>query len=152
MTDPVDLNAAADSRTDAFANPPPRPRIEYEVILLYTGVVLSVVGLAALSGWVFGIMTLVLPVPGFERMAPASAVGMMLFGVALVHSRLYRPWLAVVAIAGGVATIAAGFAQAFSGFSPLAMMLSMPSGLILIGWVFAVGIVLWRMPPRTAVQ
>jgi len=84
MTDPVDLNAAADSRTDAFANPPPRPRIEYEVILLYTGVVLSVVGLAALSGWVFGIMTLVLPVPGFERMAPASAVGMMLFGVALV--------------------------------------------------------------------
>src|SRR6185503_17542589 len=75
MTDPVDLNAAADSRTDAFANPPPRPRIEYEVILLYTGVVLSVVGLAALSGWVFGIMTLVLPVPGFERMAPASAVG-----------------------------------------------------------------------------
>ena len=35
---------------------------------------------------------------------------------------------------------------------PIAMMLSMPSGLILIGWVFALGIVRWRTPSRTAVQ
>lgn len=35
---------------------------------------------------------------------------------------------------------------------PIAMMLSMPSGLILIGCVFALGVVRWRTPSRTAVQ
>ena len=79
----VDLNAADESRTDSFADALPRPRIEYEVILLYTGLVLSVVGLAALLGWIASITTLVLPVPGFEPMVPASAVGMALFGLAL---------------------------------------------------------------------
>ena len=39
-----------------------------------------------------------------------------------------------------------------SACPPIAMMLSMPSGLILIGWVFALGIVRWRTPSRTAVQ
>jgi signal transduction histidine kinase len=90
MPDPVDLNAAVESRTTSLATAPPRPRIEYEVILLYTGLVLSVVGLAALSGWLLGILTLVLPVPGFERMAPANAAGMVLFGLALIFAGTRR--------------------------------------------------------------
>ena len=71
----VDLNAAGESGTDSFTDNLQRPRIEYEVVLLYTGLILSVVGLAALFGWIAGITTLVLPVPGFEPMEPASAIG-----------------------------------------------------------------------------
>ena len=105
MPDPVDLNAAVESRATSLATAPPRPRIEYEVILLYTGLVLSVVGIAALSGWVLGIMTLVLPVPGFERMAPASATGMVLFGLALVFAgtRKERARRTVVALMAAIA-------------------------------------------------
>lgn len=86
----VDLNAAGESGKDSFTDNLQRPRIEYEVILLYTGIVLSVVGLAALFGWIANITTLVLPVPGFEPMQPASAVGMMLFGLTLSATATHR--------------------------------------------------------------
>ena len=90
MSMQVDLNAAGESRTDSFADILPRPRIEYEVILLGTGLVLSVVGLAALAGWVGDVTTLVLPVPGFEPMMPASAVGMVLFGLTLAATATHQ--------------------------------------------------------------
>ena len=90
MSHPVDLNAVVESRTGTFAGASPRPRIEHEIILVYTGLIVSVVGMAALSGWAFDIMTLVLPVPGFERIAPAGAAGMVLFGLALALSGTRR--------------------------------------------------------------
>jgi signal transduction histidine kinase len=86
----VDLNAAGESRTESSADILPRPRIEYEVVLLYTGVILAAVGVAALSGSIGSITTLVLPVPGFEPMEPASAVGMILFGLTLAATATHR--------------------------------------------------------------
>ena len=67
------------------------------------------------------------------------------------HSTRYPKWLGVAGVAGGAFTIAAGIAQAFTGFSPLAMVLSMPSGVLLFAWAFVLGIAMWRRSaPREA--
>jgi signal transduction histidine kinase len=118
----VDLNAADQSRADPLADSLPRPRIEYEVVLLYTGLVLSVVGGAALFGWIADVTTLVLPVPGFEPMVPASAIGLTLFGLTLSASATHREGarralvvaMAVLAIAQF--TVRAVFGQSLHGF------------------------------------
>src|SRR5262249_19179942 len=52
-----------------------------------------------------------------------------------------------VGLLGGVVTVAAGVAQAYTGFSPLAMDLSMPGGSILLLWALVVGVLLWRLAP-----
>ena len=40
-------------------------------------------------------------------------------------------------------------AQAYTGFSPLAMNLGMPAGCALLLWALVVGGMLWRLPPDT---
>ena len=53
-----------------------------------------------------------------------------------------------IAVAFGlVLALAAGIAQAYTGFSPLAMMLSMPAGCVLLLWAIVVGALLWRLAP-----
>ena len=122
MSVQVDLNASGQPRTDSFADIPTRPRIEYEVILLYTGLVLSVVGLAALLGWLADVTTLVLPVPGFERVEPASAAGLMLFGFTLAATATHRDRarqilvLAMAALAVSQFLVRTIFGQSFHDF------------------------------------
>ena len=63
-----------------------------------------------------------------------------IYGIALWRDGRYPGWIAVIAVAGGAPTALAGIAMACTGFSSLAMALSMPSGLLLIFWITALGI------------
>ncbi|MET0154398.1 MAG: hypothetical protein ABW298_17545 [Candidatus Binatia bacterium] len=71
------------------------------------------------------------------------------FGVSMSFSRRFPAWLAWLGLAGGLGTLAAGVAQAYTGFSALAMMLSMSAGSILLLWAVLIGAYLWRLPPLT---
>lgn len=66
------------------------------------------------------------------------------FGAALLWSARYPSWLGGLALAGAAAMIATGLAHATTGFSELAMMLSMVSSLMLIVWFVALAPILWR--------
>jgi hypothetical protein len=66
------------------------------------------------------------------------------YGLALVADGSYPKWLAIVAIAGGVATAISGVVMAYTGFSGLAMAVNMPASALLIAWIVAIGISMWR--------
>ena len=68
------------------------------------------------------------------------------FGISMLLSRRFPTWLGWLGLLGGLGTLAAGIAQAYTGFSPLAMMLSMPAGVLLL-WAIVVGAFLWRLAP-----
>jgi len=72
------------------------------------------------------------------------------FGVAMLRSRRFPHWLGWLGLLGGLATAAAGVAQAYTGFSPLAMDLSMRASGALLIWALVVGGKLWRLPPDAA--
>ena len=69
------------------------------------------------------------------------------FGLAMLRSRRLPHWLGWLGPLGGLATAAAGVAQAYTGFSPLAMDLSMRASGALLIWALVVGGKLWRLPP-----
>ncbi len=83
------------------------------------------VGLASLWSLVFGLTVAVL-------------------GMALVLSARYANWLGWVALLGGAGTATGGIALAYTGFSPLAMNVSMPASIVLLVWAIAVGVSMLR--------
>ena len=70
------------------------------------------------------------------------------FAVAMLLSRRFPAWLGWLGLLGAAGTFAAGIAQAYTGFSGLAMMLSMPAGCTLLLWGIVLGVFLWRLAPR----
>jgi hypothetical protein len=86
------------------------------------------IGLASLTGLTFG-LTLVV------------------FGVAMLLGRRFPRWLGWVALAGGLGTAGGGIAQAYTGFSSLAMTLGMPANAAVLVWAVGTGILLWRLAP-----
>src|SRR5262249_46549525 len=70
-----------------------------------------------------------------------------IFGISILLARRFPMWLGWVGLFGGVVTLAAGIAQAYTGFSALAMILSMPAGCVLLLWAILVGGFLWRLAP-----
>jgi len=66
------------------------------------------------------------------------------YGIALLSTTMYPRWVGVVGLLGALGLIAAGVVQAYSGFSPLAMNVSMPAGSVLWLWLIALGVVMWR--------
>ena len=83
------------------------------------------VGLASLMSLVFGLTVAV-------------------FGVALALSARWANWLGWTAVLGGLGVSTAGIAQAYTGFSPLAMNISMPANIIILAWAIAVGVSMLR--------
>jgi hypothetical protein len=80
-----------------------------------------------------------------------AATGSLLFGltvtvygVALLRDRTYPKWLAGLAIVAGALTAIAGIVTAYAGFSALMMAISMPASSLLLVWMLAVGICMWR--------
>ncbi|MGH6952822.1 MAG: hypothetical protein ACREGL_01465 [Alphaproteobacteria bacterium] len=72
------------------------------------------------------------------------------YGVALLVDHTYPKWLGGVAVGGGVPTTVAGVVTAHRGFSDLAMGIGMSSGSLLILWMVALGLFMWRrggVPP-----
>jgi hypothetical protein len=66
------------------------------------------------------------------------------YGVAFLLDGRISKRMGVVAIVGGVWMAAGGIAIAYTGFSQLAMLINMPSTLLLIAWLFALANFLWR--------
>ncbi|MBD0286861.1 MAG: hypothetical protein ICV79_15740 [Flavisolibacter sp.] len=72
------------------------------------------------------------------------------FSLAVLHSTRYPVWLGWIGLVNAVGTLAAGAAQASTGFSDLSMTLSMLTSSLLLVWVIIVGILLWRLSSRLA--
>ncbi len=87
------------------------------------------VGMASLLGVVFGLTISV-------------------FGISMLLGRRFPAWLGWLGLLGGLGTVAAGVAQAYTGFSGLAMALSMPASGVLLVWAVVVGAFLWRLAPE----
>ena len=69
------------------------------------------------------------------------------YGTVLLFSPRFPRCLGWLGFVGGLATVAAGIAQAYTGFSAVAMMLSMPAGAVLLLSAITVGVFMWRLAP-----
>jgi hypothetical protein len=77
-----------------------------------------------------------------------SGFTLTVFGLAVLFSTRYPAWLGGFGLLGGVGTVAAGAALAFTGFSAFAMTLSMLASVVLLIWAVLVGILMWRLAPQ----
>jgi hypothetical protein len=66
------------------------------------------------------------------------------YAIALLSCTAYPRWLGYVGLLGASGLIAAGVVQAYSGFSTVAMNVSMPSSAAQLLWLIALGVVMWR--------
>jgi hypothetical protein len=71
-----------------------------------------------------------------------------LYGVALFAIPTYPRWLSGLAVISGALTIIAGVVMAYTGFSAITMEINMPANLLLLVWMFATGVIMWRQEPR----
>lgn len=79
-----------------------------------------------------------------------SGVTVAVFGVSILLSTRYPSWVGGIGLLDGLGLAAAGAAQASTGFSEVAMVLSMLASSVLILWVILVGVLLWRLAPQLA--
>jgi hypothetical protein len=56
--------------------------------------------------------------------------------------------IGTLGLIGGAGTLASGIAQAYTGFSSLAMGISMSASALLLLWAIAIGVVMWRLAPQ----
>ncbi|MBW4651760.1 MAG: hypothetical protein KME20_01685 [Kaiparowitsia implicata GSE-PSE-MK54-09C] len=77
-----------------------------------------------------------------------SGFTLIIFGVSIVLSPRYPLWMGWIGLLGGLGLVATGAAQASTGFSDLAMTLSMLASAVFLIWVILVGILIWRLAPR----
>ena len=69
-----------------------------------------------------------------------------LYGAALLADHTYPKWIGGLAVIGGVPTAVAGVVMAYTGFSGLAMAINMPASSVLLVWMLALGVCMWRRP------
>jgi len=65
-------------------------------------------------------------------------------GAALLIDRTYPRWLGTLAIVGGIPTVIAGVVLAYTGFSATEMAVSMPASSLVLVWMLALGVAMWR--------
>jgi hypothetical protein len=70
------------------------------------------------------------------------------FAVAILASTRYPAWLGGAGLMVGLGMLAAGAAQASTGFSDLAMALGMLAGSVFLVWVTVAAVLMWRLAPR----
>jgi hypothetical protein len=68
----------------------------------------------------------------------------MAYGVALLRARIYPAWIGTFALVPGIGSAIAGILLAYTGFSGLAMAVSMPSSALLLLWMLGIGFMMWR--------
>jgi uncharacterized membrane protein (DUF2068 family) len=73
-------------------------------------------------------------------------------GVALLVDGTWPKWLGALAIGGGAPTAVAGVVMAYTGFSGLAMAINMPANLVLVAWMFVIGIRMWARSRQVRVR
>ena len=81
---------------------------------------------------------------------PSLTTGLALiaFSFAMLASMRYPHWLGAIGLFDGLGMVATGAAQASSGFSALAMTISMTASSVLLLWIILAGILMWRLAPR----
>ena len=79
-----------------------------------------------------------------------SGLTLTAFGVAIILSNRYPTWLGWVGLLGAFGNVAAGAAQASTGFSGVAMTLSMLASCVLLLWTILTGVLMWRLAPQPA--
>jgi hypothetical protein len=67
-----------------------------------------------------------------------------LFGFAMHRDDAFPNWVAGLAVLGGISSAIAGIVMAYSGFSNLEMLISMPASYVLLLWTLIIGFLLWR--------
>jgi hypothetical protein len=70
-----------------------------------------------------------------------------LYGVALFAVCTYPWWLSGLAVISGALTIIAGGVMAYTGFSAITMEINMPANFLLLVWMCATGVMMWRREP-----
>ncbi len=76
-----------------------------------------------------------------------AGLTLLAFGVALIRSARYPAWLGWLGLLPGLGLLVAGAAQASTGFSGMAMTLSMAVSAVLLFWVILVAVLMWRLAP-----
>ena len=66
------------------------------------------------------------------------------YGLALLQARLYPVLISSFALLPGACCLAAGVMMAYLGFSQPAMALSLAAGSLLLLWMVAIGVLMWR--------
>lgn len=79
-----------------------------------------------------------------------SGLTLAALGAAMMQSVRYPRWLGLIGLLDGLGMVAAGAAQASTGFSGLAMTISMTASSGLLVWVMLAGVWMWRAAPRLA--
>jgi hypothetical protein len=69
----------------------------------------------------------------------------VVFAIAMIRGRRFPRWLGYFGFIGGFGNVSAGFAAAYTGFSPLEMMISMPATVLVGLWVIVIGVFLWKV-------
>jgi len=67
-----------------------------------------------------------------------------LFGVALLDGLAYPRWMGALGIAGSASTPVSGILTAYNGFSDVEMAINMPASAVLVAWLIALGVLMWR--------
>ena len=70
----------------------------------------------------------------------------IIYGIALLAGPYFRRWLGWFGVIGGGGLLVSGTVMAYTGFSSLAMNISMPSTIALLLWLLALSVRLWRLP------
>jgi len=65
--------------------------------------------------------------------------------LAILFSARYPSWLGWIGLLNSFVAILSGATQASTGFSAMAMALSMPSSIVLLVWAITVGVLMWRL-------
>lgn len=76
-----------------------------------------------------------------------SGITLFVFGVSLVLSSRYPVWMGWVGLLSGLGLVATGLVQASTGFSDLAMTLSMLASSVFLIWAILAGVFMWRLAP-----
>ena len=76
-----------------------------------------------------------------------SGLTLIATGIAILLSARYPAWLGVVGLLDGLGLLAAGVAQASTGFSAAAMTLSMAASSVFLVWAPLAGLLMWRVSP-----
>jgi len=77
-----------------------------------------------------------------------TGLTLIAFSFAMLVGARHPRWLGAIALLDGLGMVAAGAAQAATGFSALAMTLSMAASSVLLIWIILAGIFMWRLAPR----
>jgi hypothetical protein len=79
-----------------------------------------------------------------------SGLTLCSYGLALIGSSRYPSWTGWAGLTDGIATTAAGAAQAKVGFAEPAMTLSMIASSGMLVWLVIIAVLMWRLPLRAA--